>query len=407
MLTEQTLLDHTHTYLQPTREVAIATFAELLADYEPEPMRQGQYVKGKILQINQNSILADVDAKRTAVVPPQDIAELSDDDLQQLAAGDEIPLYVLRTPMDNEELFVSLNKGLQYQDWLCAQEHLASQELLALKVIGHNKGGMLVAYGHLQGFIPTSHVPELQNIYNARQLASRKAKLVGQELAVQVIEVNKQNGRLVLSAKKAHQEQRKQRLLQLKLQIGEAIIGRVTNLVKFGAFVDLDGIEGLIHISEIAWEHIDDPAKHLEPGMEVTVLIQSVDIEKERISLSRKALLDSPWELFAQKHLPGETIEGVVTSVADFGAFVLVAEGIEGLIHTSEIRGTQDAAPQDIFAPGDVVLLRILRIEPERQRLALSQRRINQHEEMEWIWQREQSVPTPAESYAQAEPVYA
>ena len=409
MLTENTLFDHAHNHLQPTNGVPKhpATFAELLADYEPEPMHRGQYVTGKILRIDQNSILADVDAKRTAVVPPQDIAELAEDELQQLATGDEVTLYVLRTPVDNEELLVSLNKGLEYQDWLCAQEHLANKDLLTLKVVGHNKGGILVAFGHLQGFAPTSHVPELQNIYNPRQLASRKAKLVGQELPMQVIEVNQQDRRLVLSAKKAHQEQRKQRLLQLKRQEGELITGHVTNLVKFGAFVDLDGIEGLIHISEIAWEHVDDPAQYLKPGMEVNVLIKSVDMKKERISLSRKAVLESPWELFAQKHAPGETIEGVVTNVADFGAFVLVGEGIEGLIHTSEIRGMQGFEPQDVLASGDIVLARILRIEPERQRLALSQRRLSQHEEMEWIWQRGQSATTLNESQEQAELVYA
>ncbi|MCA9963829.1 MAG: S1 RNA-binding domain-containing protein, partial [Anaerolineales bacterium] len=120
-----------------------------------------------------------------------------------------------------------------------------------------------------------------------------------------------------------------------------------------------------------------------------------------------KAVLESPWELFAQKHAPGETIEGVVTNVADFGAFVLVGEGIEGLIHTSEIRGMQGFEPQDVLASGDIVLARILRIEPERQRLALSQRRLSQHEEMEWIWQRGQSATTFNESQEQAELVYA
>jgi small subunit ribosomal protein S1 len=235
-------------------------------------------------------------------------------------------------------------------------------------------------------------VPQLQHVHDQRQLASQKAKLVGEELPLKVIEVDRRRQRLVLSAKKAQKEHRQERLLVLKEQEGETITGRITNLVKFGAFVDLGGIEGLIHISEIAWQKVDDPAEFLTPGEEIDVLIRTVDIERERVSLSRKALLPGPWELFTQNYAVGALVEGVVTNVADFGAFVLVAEGIEGLVHISEMRGTQDFAPQDVLFPGDTVLGRILKIQPERQRLALSQRRVSQTEEMEWVWERQQAA---------------
>jgi small subunit ribosomal protein S1 len=292
----------------------------------------------------------------------------------------------------DEDLLVSLNKGLEHQDWVDAKEYLADEELLELEVIGHNKGGLMVAFGHLRGFVPISHVPQLQNIHNQQTLASRKAKLVGKALPLKVIEVDRKRRRLVLSAKRAQKEVRKQRLLELKQKEGETITGRITNLVKFGAFVALDGVEGLIHISEIAWHKVDKPAEILTPSEEIDVLIQSVDVEKERVSLSRKALLPSPWKLFEETHTAGDLVEGVVTNVMDFGAFVLVADGIEGLIHISEMRGTQNLAPHDVLFPGDTVLVRILKIEPERQRLALSQRRISHHEESEWIWQRQQNL---------------
>lgn len=377
-----------------------ASFAELLAEYEPEPVYRGQYVQGEILQIEENLILANVDAKRTAVIPPQDIELVEDDYLAALSVGDEVTLYVLHTPEGGEDLLVSLNKGLEKQDWVEAKEHLANEELLELEVIGHNKGGLLVTFGHLRGFVPTSHIPQLQHVYNKRQLASQKAKLIGEELPLKVIEADPKRKRLVLSAKKAQKEVRQQRLLELKGQEGETISGRVTNLVKFGAFVDLAGVEGLIHISEIAWENVKKPGDFLSAGEAVDVLIQVVDVDQERVSLSRKALLPNPWDIFDQTHAVGDLVDGVVTNVTDFGAFVLIADGIEGLVHVSEMYGNRDTAPQDVLVPGDTVLVRILNIQPKQQRLSLSQRRVSQHEEMEWVWQRQQGAVLPGDEEA-------
>lgn len=366
------------------------SFEELLNDYTPEPLRRGQFVQGEILQIKDNVILADVDAKRTAIVPPQDLAQIEEALLQQLAVGDEVMLYVISTPSGDDDLLVSLNKGLEQQDWLAASEYLESEELLELEVIGHNKGGLMVAFGQLRGFVPASHVPQLRFLHNADRMISEKAKMVGQELPLKVIDVNPQRRRLVLSARKAQKELRRERLVELKAIEGDTITGRISNLVKFGAFVDLEGIEGLIHISEIAWHKVENPGDILRRGEMVEVMIQSVDIERERVSLSRRALLPSPWQLFAQTHEIGQLAEGVVASVVDFGAFVLIEDGIEGLLHVSEMRGTKDFAPQDVLVPGDLVLVRIVDIQPDLQRLALSQKRVGQTEEMEWTFRKEQ-----------------
>jgi small subunit ribosomal protein S1 len=366
------------------------SFAELLDDYEPELMRRGQYVTGIILQKSQNVILADVDAKRTAVVPPQDIVEINEEELQRLAVGDEVVLYVLSTPQGDDDLLVSLNKGFERQDWLLAETHLDTEEPLDLEIVGFNKGGLLVAFGHLRGFVPASHVPQLQNVHDPSLMQTRKSQLVGDNLLLKVIEVDSKRRRLVLSAKKAQKELRRQRLHELKLQEGQTITGQITNLVGFGAFVDLGDVEGLIHISEIAWAKVDDPKEYLTPGEEIEVEIMSVDIDRERVSLSRKELMPSPWELFENRYDTGDLVEGVITSVAEFGAFAVVADDIEGLIHVSEMHGAQDFAPQDLLTPGDTVLLRILNIQPDRQRLALSQRRVGKDEEIQWIWQRQQ-----------------
>jgi small subunit ribosomal protein S1 len=366
------------------------TFATLLAMYEPQPLHRGQFVSGEVVQIEHNVILADVDAKRTAVVPPQDLADVEEEVLEQLSVGDEIPLYVLRTPRGNEDLVVSLNRGLEQEDWLRAKTHLNSEQPVKLKIIGYNKGGLLVDFGSLRGFIPASHVPQLQGINNKQAILSRKAELVGQELLLNVIEVDRQRSRLILSARKAQEERRQQRLQELKQREGKSITGHITSLVSFGAFVDLNGVDGLIHISEIDWQNVNDPADYFSLGEEVKVMILSVDTDRGRVSLSRKALRPDPWEAFTTNQIPGNLVEGVVTSVTDFGAFVRVAEGVDGLLHASEIHGSEDFAPQDLLYTGDTVLVRILDIQPKRQRLALSQRQVSQKEELEWMQQKQQ-----------------
>jgi small subunit ribosomal protein S1 len=366
-------------------------FVKMLEKHGPMPVRRGQIIEGEIISLEENLAIIDIGAKRDAIVPPEEMEAVDESFLDQLNEGDNVYVYVTRTPIGDEELLVSLDKGLREQDWARAARCLENQESLEMKIVGKNKGGLLVEFGRLQGFIPTSHVPQLQRLRNQGALAGQKAKLIGEELLLNVIEVDRQHHRLVLSAKTAQEERRAQRLLELKRTEGETITGIITSLVDFGAFVDLDGVEGLLHISEIAWQKVERPDEYLNQGEELDVLIKSVDVENERVSLSRKALQTSPWELFAQTHADGDLVEGVVVDVVDYGAFVRISEGIDGLLHVSEMDGTRDFAPQDLLFPDDIILVRILNIQPERQRLALSQRRVSQDEELGWDWHRQQS----------------
>lgn len=374
------------------------SFQELLEDYAPVSVQKGQFIPGTVLKIDGSVLLADVAAKRTAVVPPQDLARLTEDDLNKISVGDEVMLYVIRTPVDDQELLVSIEKGLQHQDWLEAQDCLESSELLNLEVVGHNKGGLLVAFGRLRGFIPNSHVPALQRIHDAQALTSHKSRLVGQELPLKVIEVDRDRRRLVLSARAASDAVRSQRLAEMQEHEGKTLEGTVTGIVKFGAFVDLGGVEGLVHISEIAWQQVDRVSDFLTIGDTLEVKILAVDIEKGRISLSRKALLPSPWEEFATAHAVGDLLEAVVTSVVDFGAFAQVADGIEGLIHVSEMHGGRNNDPHDILHTGDTVLVRIISLEPDAQRLGLSQRRVSRDQELEYVWQKQAETSEAAET---------
>ena len=357
------------------------SFAELLDQYEyPRPER-GEILKGKIMRIEGDVIFIDVGAKRDAIVSHQEVDQLDENWLGSLSRGDQVPVYVTRTPVGDEELIVSLEKGLEEQDWDRAEQVQANDETLELEVTGYNKGGVLVQFNRLQGFVPNSHVPGLKYVRDSDQQRSLKAKKTGTTLPVKIIEIDRQRQRLVLSAKEAQKELRQEQLREL--QPGQVVSGRVVNLVQYGAFVDLGKVSGLLHVSKMAWDQVEHPADVLSVGDEIEVIVESVDIELERISLNRQELLSSPWEQFAQEHEVGQLLEGEVTAVLDFGVFVRLPLGIEGLVHVSEIEGS--GPPESILQPGDRVLVRVISIEPEQQRLGLSRRRVTTAEEIEWM----------------------
>jgi 4-hydroxy-3-methylbut-2-enyl diphosphate reductase len=214
-------------------------------------------------------------------------------------------------------------------------------------------------------------------------MAQDKAKMVGDKLAVKIIEVDLKRKRLVMSGKAAEKEARLEQLNAL--EEGQIISGRVDNIVNYGAFIDLGQITGLLHISEIAWQQIDNPANVLDVGEEIDVRIEQIDYERERIGLSRKVLLPSPWEDFADNHKVGDLIEGQITGLVDFGAFVTLPSNIEGLVHVSEINLPVDASPAEVLQIGERVLVRIINIEPEDERIGLSLRRVSAAEEIEWL----------------------
>jgi small subunit ribosomal protein S1 len=363
-------------------------FEELLETHEPKPLRRGQIVEGEIIKLEDNLAIIDVGAKRDAIVPPEEMEEVNESFLEELSEGDNVYVYVTRTPVGDEELLVSLEKGLREKDWERAAKDQESQEVLELKVVGKNKGGLLVEFGRLQGFVPNSHVPALESIYDRQERMKQKSEMIDSTVMVKVLEINRQRKRLVLSAKAAREELQAERLAEL--EEGQVVTGRVVHLVNYGAFVELGGVTGLLHVSEIAWHHVDDPADVLDLGQEIDVVITNIDLERERISLSRKALLPNPWEQFAQRYERGDLIEGEVTALVDFGAFVLLPFEIEGLIHVSEMHIPDSGAPEDVLQPGDQVLVRITSIEPDEERVGLSMRRVSAEEEIAWLSSREE-----------------
>ena len=373
-----------------------ASFAEMLDEYDYTRPQRGQILDGKILRIEDDAVFMDVGAKRDAIVPHSDLELLNEELINSLETGREIPVYVLRTPVGDEELLVSINKGLEQQDWDRAEEFIEEDKTVELDVVGYNKGGLLVQFGQLQGFVPNSHVPELRYGGSPAQIESRKAKKVGETLLLKVLEVHQQRRRLIFSAKAAHKEQRKRRLREL--EVGSVIEGRVANIVKYGAFVDLGGgVSGLLHVSEMAWHRVEHPSEILSVGDELEVEIQDVDVERERVSLSRKAVMPNPWHTIEERHNIGDLVEGTVTNVEDFGAFVEVQAGVVGLVHVSEIDIYGPATIKDIIRPGDEVLVRILDIDPYEERLSLSLRRVTPEEQIEWMRRHETEEEVEAE----------
>jgi len=290
-------------------------FAELLEDYESVRPRRGQLVQGEVLELTEDTVLLDVGAKRDAVVPARELANLDETLFESLSIGDRLPVYITDTSSYDDELLVSIERGLEKQDWERAEACFESREVLELEIIGYNKGGLLVEFGRLDGFVPNSMVPDLPRGLSKDDRQTLKAKMIGGSLQAKVIEVDQPRKRLILSGKAAESLRRQERLQEL--DVGERIAGTVSNVVDFGVFVNLDGVDGLIHRSRLSWEDFDHPSDILKPGEEVEVLIKDVDIERERISLDRRALLPGPWDDFVDQHQHGDILEGEVVSVRD------------------------------------------------------------------------------------------
>jgi len=355
--------------VQQQENVQQQRFSALLEnDYDYERPRRGQLCRATILSIDENEVIVDLGCKRDGIVPRTDLERLDEAYRDSLQVGESVPVSVLAVSGWQGELVVSLNQGLAHQDWLRAEDLLESGEVCQAEVILANRGGVVVQFGRLRGFVPNSHLAVMSHGARGERLHRAKPELLGQTLSLVVIEVDQQRRRLVLSQRLADKH-RRQKLLA-ELTEGEVRTGVVRNLVKFGAFVDLGGVDGLIHISELDWKHVNRPGEVLSVGDEVEVYILKVDRERERIGLSRKRLLPDPWSRVAERLHVGQVIEGAVTNVAEFGIFVDLGEGVEGLVHTSEIPDGEIGWAS--LKAGSPITVHVLKIDPWRRRIALS-----------------------------------
>lgn len=267
------------------------------------------------------------------------------------------------------------------EDWVWARELYDKDDTIELPVIGYNRGGLLVEARGLRGFIPISHLVDVQPVSDEVSRADCLSAMVGQNLCLKVIEYDPERGRLVFSERAALAGPGIRAELLAALQPSERVQGTVTNITRFGVFVDLGGVEGLIHVSELSWGRVRHPADVVTCGQELEVQVLTVDREQGRVALSLKELLPDPWATVEERFSVDEIVEGVVTNVVKFGAFVGIEDGLEGLIHVSELGDEGLLHPRNVVREGEHVRVRIIHIDAEDRRLGLSLRQVSQDEE--------------------------
>lgn len=358
-------------------------FEQLLDDYEYKLPRRGQILEGEIMYVDDDQVLVDVGAKRDAIVPRRDLDRLDREAREGLEEGDRMPVYVIRSPRVGGDLLVSISKGMESEDWEHAKALETSGDTVELEVIGRNRGGLEVAFGRLRGFVPNSHLPRAGGRKGRGSKPDSSGFEIGSLLLLQALEVDQRRHRLVFSARSAEKRRRHARLRELAE--GQIHRGRVVNIVDFGAFVDLGGVDGLVHISKLAWQRVDHPSEVVSIGDEVYVKVDDVDVERERVSLNMKVMAPSPWETADQRYRVGDLVEGTVTNIVSFGAFVSLPDGLEGLIHVSEMEIIGPGTSEDVLRTGEEVVVKIVRLEPEKERIGLSLKRVTYEDQVRWM----------------------
>jgi small subunit ribosomal protein S1 len=351
------------------------TMADLLDQYVPsKALRRGEIIDGRVMSKSAEGLLVNIGYKSEGMVPGREMRTLGPDGLESLAVGDEIIAYVINPEGPDGSSVLSIDRARGEQGWRILEKAMEGDETVKGRIIGSNRGGAVVEAEGVQGFIPLS-----QLVGPARELyvpggEPPKEGFIGMEVEFKIVELNRRRNRAIFSERAALQawkQVQKMRLVQ-ELNEGEIRRGRVAGISNFGAFVDLGGADGLIHISELSWEPIKSPEEVVSVGDEIDVYILKVDRESLKIALSLRRLKPEPWDEVESKFEVGQTVRGVVTKLANFGAFARIDAGIEGLIHISELSHQVIKHPRDVVSEGDELELKIIRIEPERRRLGLS-----------------------------------
>ena len=354
------------------------------------PVR-GDIREGTIVSIGRSEILVDIGAKSEGVIDSRETERMSSSERSNLVEGESVQVYVVNPEDRNGNIILSLAKAEEEMDWRWAEELLDTQEILEGEISGYNKGGLLVQMRRVRGFVPASQLDNIRRDIRAGSSPDdRWAHMIGEQIQVKVIEVDRSRNRLILSeraAMKEWRESQKDRLLD-ELQEGEVCEGRVINLADFGAFVDLGGADGLIHLSELSWKRVSHPREVLGVGDQVKVYVLNVDRDRRRIGLSLKRLEPDPWSSIEQTCQVGSLVEGSITKLTKFGAFARLTgmDEIEGLIHISELSEEHVEHPREVVEDGQLVTMRVIRVDSQRRRLGLSIKRVDSDEYADADW---------------------
>ena len=351
------------------------TMADLLDEYLPSKiLRRGEIIDGKVMSHKPEGMLVDIGYKSEGFVPTKEMRSLVSETSDELKIGDEIIAYVVNPEGSEGSSILSIDRARGEQGWRVLEKAMDNNETCNGVITGSNRGGAVVESEGVQGFVPLS-----QLVGPARELyvpggEPPKEGFIGMEVQFKIIELNRRRNRAIFSERAALQawkQIQKTRLVQ-ELAEGEIRKGRVAGISNFGAFVDLGGADGLIHISELSWEPVKSPDEIVTVGSEIDVYVLRVDRENLKIALSLRRLQPEPWDEIETKFSVGQKVTGTVTKLANFGAFARIDPGIEGLIHISELAHEVIKHPRDVVNEGDELELKIIRIEPERRRLGLS-----------------------------------
>ncbi len=355
-----------------TPEELIKAIEESLKDF-----KDGDLVEGTVVKVDRDEVLLDIGYKSEGVIPAKELSIRQDVDPSEVVKlGDTFEALVLQKEDKEGRLILSKKRAQYERAWSRIEDIMKSGQTITGPVIEVVKGGLILDIG-LRGFLPASLV-ELRRVRDLHPY-------VGQLLECKIIELDRNRNNVVLSRRafleESQSEGRKKFLESLKK--GERRRGVVSSIVNFGAFVDVGGgVDGLVHVSELSWKHVDHPSEVVAVGQEVDVEVLDVDLERERVSLSLKATQEDPWREFERKHQTGEVISGAVTKLVPFGAFVRVGEGIEGLVHISELSDQHIESPEQVVQVGEEVRVKVVDVDVQRRRISLSTRRVAEEPEV-------------------------
>jgi small subunit ribosomal protein S1 len=356
-------------------------------DATMQPFEEGEVVTGNVVRIDKDEVLVDIGYKSEGVIPANELSiRKSVDPREEVSLGEEVDAMVLTKEDQDGRLIMSKKRARFEKAWRRIEAAAESGEPVMGSVIEVVKGGLIIDLG-VRGFLPASLV-DIRRVPNLDEY-------LGTQIETKVIELNRSRNNVVLSRRAVLEEERKEVRQQIldRLQPGLVVEGQISNIVDFGAFVDLDGIDGLIHISELSWSHVNHPSEILNIGDTVQVKVLDIDRDRQRISLGLKQTQEDPWQRIMDTYNVNDELAGKVTKVVTFGAFVEVLDGVEGLVHISELAGHHVESPREIVHPGDEIRVKILEIDSDRRRLSLSAKRVE-----------DQILPLPRAESAVAEP---
>lgn len=352
--------------------------------HEYRTFRRGEIVSGVVVRVDRDEVLVDVASKSEGVIPASEMRDGHGNPIQTLHVGDEILAYVLQPENQDGHVVLSLNRAQAEKGWRSAQKKFEDGEIIEAEIVDYNKGGLIANVEGVRGFVPLSQIVDLRSVSGTDESVEERLRAMrGRRMFLKVIEINRRRNRLIMSERAAVQERRaaqKDRLLT-ELKEGEVRHGKVSSLCDFGAFIDLGGADGLVHLSELSWGQVGHPSQLLKVGQELDVAVVGVDRENKKIALSLKRLQPEPWEGVEDRYQVGQVVTGHITKLASFGAFAQIEQGVEGLIHISELSDDRIAHPKGVVKEGDEVPLRIIRIDAARHRLGLSLRQAAEHGE--------------------------